>query len=218
MSLKSLLTRIQEELRRRDQVREEFQKSMRRATRLSKQAILFMHKERFEDAEILLSEVRKLFAQLQEVSKDHPDLVYTGIVEAALQEYAEGQIFLGLVKEGRFVEPKEINVPSIPYVLGLADVIGELRRRALDSLRRGDVKTGERCLQMMEQIFVELTAMDDAYLLVPGLRRKCDIARRIIETTRGDIAIEARRDSLERSIKELEKVVREKRRIEKTKA
>jgi predicted translin family RNA/ssDNA-binding protein len=49
--------------------------------------------------------------------------------------------------------------------------------------------------------------MDDAYMLVKGLRRKCDIARRIIEATRGDVTIEVRRSSLETSIKRLEETL-----------
>jgi predicted translin family RNA/ssDNA-binding protein len=39
---------------------------------------------------------------------------------------------------------------------------------------------------------------------VPGLRRKCDIARRIIETTRGDITQEVRRKSLEDQLRRFE--------------
>jgi predicted translin family RNA/ssDNA-binding protein len=42
-------------------------------------------------------------------------------------------------------------------------------------------------------------------MLVPGLRRKCDIARRIIETTRGDVTQEARRKSLENYLKRFER-------------
>jgi translin len=131
-------------------------------------------------------------------------------VNAAHQEYAEAKTLLALVEESRFVSPEEISVPSIDYVLGLADVIGELRRRALDSLREGKVKTAEKCLYLMEEIYVELMAMDEAYMLVPGLRRKSDVARHLIETTRGDITIEARRSSLERSMKDLEKLVKKK--------
>jgi translin len=209
VSLKSILAVIQKELTRKDEVVEEFHRSTRKATRLSKQAIRFVHMERNEDSKKSLLEADKLFARLKEVAKDYPHLIYTGMMEAALQEYAEGQIFLNLINEGRFVKPEEICVPSIPYVLGLADVIGELRRRTLDSFRRGQVKTGEICLQTMEQIFGEMTAMEEGYLLVPGLRRKCDIARRIIETTRGDVTFEVRRSSLEKSIKELEKAVSE---------
>ena len=78
-------------------------------------------------------------------------------------------------------------MPSVDYVLGLADVIGEYRRLALDNLREGEVKKGEECLEIMDQVFIQLLALDEAYMLVPGLRHKSDAARRIIEATRGDV-------------------------------
>jgi translin len=56
----------------------------------------------------------------------------------------------------------------------------------------------------MDEIFVELLALDETYMLVPGLRRKSDIARRIIEATRGDITQEVRRKSLEDYLKRFE--------------
>jgi len=210
LSLKTLLGKIQEELRKRETVHEDVQRDMRRATRLSKQAILFTHQQRFADAGKLLKEVNELFAKLRKVAKNYPDMIYSGIVDAAFQEYAEAQTLLHLVEENSFIDPEELGVPAISYVLGLADVIGEFRRRALDSLRKGDVKTAEKCLQTMEQIYVELMSMDEAYMLVPGLRRKSDVARHIIETTRGDITIEARRSTLEECMKNLEKIVRSK--------
>jgi translin len=217
MSLKSLLDRIQIELKEKDEVKEELRRDMRRATRLSKQAILFTHQERFGDAKELLKEAIELFTKLEKVSKNYPDLVYRGMVDAAYQEYAEAQVFLTLVRQEQFPDPRKLNVPSTPYVLGLADVIGELRRRSLDLLRKGDVRTAEKCLEIMEHIYVEMTAMDDAYLLVPGLRRKCDVARRIIEATRGDVTIEARRNSLGYSIEELKKSLRRERKLGKLK-
>jgi translin len=210
LSLKTLLGKIQEELQKRETVHEEVQRDMRRATRLSKQAILFTHQERFTDAENLLREVNKLFVKLRRVGKNYPDMVYIGMVDVAFQEYAEAQTLLHLVEQDRFIDPEELGIPAISYVLGLADVIGEFRRRALDSLRKGDVKTAEKCLQTMEQIYIELMSMDEAYMLVPGLRRKSDVARHIIETTRGDITIEARRSTLEECMKNLEKIVKSK--------
>jgi len=75
-------------------------------------------------------------------------------------------------------------------------------------MRREDVKTAEDCLLLMESIYVELMSMDEAYMLVPGLRRKSDVARHLIETTRGDITIEARRSSLEKCMENLEKIVK----------
>lgn len=217
MSLKSLLNRIQVELKGREEIWEEVRRDMQRATRLSKQSILFAHQERFSDAKKLLKEASELFAKLEKVSENFPDLVHTGMVDAAYQEYAEAHAFLALVRQKRFPNPRKLKVPSIPYVLGLMDVIGELRRRSLDSLRKGDVKTAEKCLEIMEQVYVEITAMDDAYLLVPGLRRKCDIARGVIEITRGDVTMEARRSSLKHSIEELKRTIEKGKKTGKTK-
>ncbi len=216
MALKSFISKIQRELKNKEEAKEKVHRNMRRATRLSKQAILFTHQKRFKDARKLLKETDKLFIELSEVAEVHPDLVYTGIVDAAMQEYAEAQTLLYLVEKNRFIAPEKLKVPADAYVLGLADVIGELRRQALDSLRAGDVRGAEHCLQVMEQIYVELMSMNEAYMLVPGLRRKCDVARRIIETTRGDITIEARRDSLEQSIRKLEKIFGRKRKVGKS--
>ena len=214
--MKSILDEIQKDLTRRDEIWEGVKRDMRRATRLSKQAILFVHQGRNDEARRLLDEARQLLSKLREVSKEYPDLVYTGMVDSAFQEYAEAQTFLGLIEKDRFLKPEELGVPSSAYVLGLADVIGEFRRRALDAIRRGDVDTAESCLQTMEHIYTELTGMDEGYLLVSGLRRKCDVARHIIESTRGDVTIEARRSSLEHSIIQLEKRIRRKEKIGKT--
>lgn len=202
---------------KREAVREEIQKDMRRATRLSKQAILFTHQGRFGDAKNLLEEASKLFAKLREVSEDYPDLFYSGLVSAAFEENAEAHTLLMLIKENRFIDPEEIGIPTVSYVLGLGDVVGELRRRALDLIRKGKVEEAEKCLETMEHIYSELTAMDDAYLLVSGLRRKCDVARHLIEITRGDVTIEARRTALEHSILKLEEKLGKKKKVRKTK-
>jgi len=207
LSLRKLLRKVKNELKQKEEVKEEIQKNMRRATRLSKEAILLIHQRRLAEARKSLEETDRLFSILTTLVREYPELSYSGPVSAAFQEYTEAQMLLCLVEKRRFIGPQEINVPSIDYVLGLADVIGELRRRALDMLRKGEIKTAEQCLETMEEIFSELTAMDDAYMLIPGLRRKCDIARHVIETTRGEITIESRRASLERSIRKLEKAM-----------
>jgi len=207
MSLKAILEKIQEELSGREEVREEVQRDMRKATRLSKQAIQVTHQERFDDAKAMLKEAKRLFAKLRETAKNYPYLLYSGSVGAAFEEHAEAHILLTLIQEDQFVSPKEIDVPVTPYVLSLGDVIGELRRRALDLIRRGNVEAAEKSLKMMEHIYSELTALDDAYIIIKGLRRKGDVARRLIEITRGDITSEVRRSALERSISKLEKTI-----------
>ncbi len=210
MSLNNILKQIQDELAKKDAARQDVQAAMRKCTRLSKTAIFHMHKQRLEDAEAVLEEAKELFGTLTSLTASYPDLLYMGIVEAALEEYTEAKIFLALIKEGRFLNSNEISVPMPAYILGLADVIGELRRQTLDYLRRNEVGKAEKNLELMETIYVELVNLDEANILVQGLRRKCDVARHVLEATRGDVTIEVRRTHLEDSIKNLRKRLEEK--------
>lgn len=200
-SLKAILKTIRKELKVKEKVREKAHVDMRKATSLSKQAILFIHQKRLREAEKLLGKAEEILSRLNEIAKEYPEMIHGGLFNTALQEYSEARIFLKLIEESRFITPLEINVPSIDYVLGLADVIGEFRRFALDALREGNVEKGEECLKIMDEIYTELMAMDEAYMLVPGLRRKCDVARKIIETTRGDLTQEVRRQTFEKYLK-----------------
>ena len=208
LSLETILQEVKSELMQKNKIREETHESMRKATSISKQSILLIHQKKYVEAEEFIENAKEIISSLQVLSKDYPELIYGSMFSAALQEYSEARIFLNLVKESRFVTPSEICVPSVDYALGLADVIGEYRRLALDNLREGDVKKGEECLKIMDQVFIQLLALDEAYMLVPGLRHKSDIARRIIETTRGDVTLEIRRKSLEDYLKKFQPVKR----------
>jgi translin len=199
--LEPVLQEIKKELMQKNTIRESTHDCMRKATSQSKQAILRIHQKKFDEAQKLVAEAKTLIQSVQEQAKEYPEVIYGGMLSSAFQEYAEANIFLTLIKEERFVAPAEIEVPSVDYVLGLADVIGEYRRLALDYLREGEVEKGVKCLQVMDEVFIQLLALDEAYMLVPGLRHKSDTARRIIENTRGDITLEVRRKSLEDYLK-----------------
>lgn len=205
-----ILGKIERELKKREEYKDKLYDAMRKATRLSKQAIFFVHRGRFDKARESLKEAEKLLGRLAEIPRVYEELVHRGIVDSAFQEYAEAHVFLKLTQENKFVGPEKIDVPSPSFILGLADVVGELRRWVLDSLREGDVKRAERGLELMEQIYNALVGMDEALHAVSELRRKNDVARRIVESTRGDVTIEVRRDSLERSIKKFERTLKTK--------
>jgi len=209
-ALKTILDETRKELMRKDKVRETAYRDLREATSLSKQAILLIHQKRLKEAEKFIEKAHKIITRVNDISASHPSIIYSGPYSAALQEYSESNIFLKLVQESRFITPQEIDAPSDDYVLGLADVIGECRRAVLDALREDDTKKGEKYLQTMDQIYIELMAMDESYMLVPGLRRKCDVARKLIEITRGDITQEIRRNELEKHLKQFEKYARSK--------
>jgi translin len=204
-TLRALLKEVKKELTDKEKFWEEASEKMRKTTSLSKQATLLSHQKRIDEAKKQIVKATNLIAELREMSKQYPAIIYGGMFSAALQEYAEANIFVNLIEESKFVTPTVIQVPPVDYVLGLADVVGELRRLSLDALREGNVQKGEKCLQLMDEIFIELEALDEAYMLVPGLRRKNDVSRRIIETTRGDITQEVRRKALEDVLLRFEK-------------
>jgi translin len=200
-TLKVILKEIKQDLIQKNQIREDTHEIMRKITSLSKRAILLMHQKKQIETEKTLKDATEKIVNLQSLAKQYPGIIYCGMFSEALQEYAEANIFFTLIKEGRFVKPEEIKVPPIEYTLGLADVIGEYRRLSLDTLREGDVEKGEEYLKLMDEIFIELLELDEAYMHVPGLRRKADVARKIIEVTRGDITQEVRRKNLEDYLK-----------------
>jgi len=56
----------------------------------------------------------------------------------------------------------------------------------------------------MDDIFAVLTTMDYPDAITGGLRRLTDIARSIIERTRGDLTLSLRQEKLEKSLRRLE--------------
>jgi translin len=207
-SLKSVLKEVKKELEEKEKIREDAHNSMRKATSLSKRAILFIHQKKTEETKKSIEQARQIISELSKAAETNPEIIHGGLFNAALQEYSEANILLGLTEKSKFVTPQKIRVPSVDYVLGLADVIGECRRLALDALREGNLEKSEEWLKTMDEIYIELMALDEAYMLVPGLRRKCDVARKVIEATRGDITQEVRRDVLEKSLKRFESLMR----------
>ena len=86
------------------------------------------------------------------------------------------------------------------YLQGLAEAVGELRRRCLDMLLKDNPTEAGRLLGEMDDIYGILVTMDYPDAITNGLRRQTDLARGIIEKTRGDITFSLRGEHLERAI------------------
>jgi predicted translin family RNA/ssDNA-binding protein len=56
----------------------------------------------------------------------------------------------------------------------------------------------------MEKTYEDLMALDRTSIL-PNFRRKLDASRRIVEATRGDVATDLRRMSLEKALRDVER-------------
>ena len=207
--LEDLVRRVAEELRGREAARDEVLSRARRMRMLSKQAILLIHNDAKMKAAANLEDVRRLFEETRPHVERYPELNHYEDVEAALEEYTEAAILLGLETKSTYPEPEDIGVGLTSYLLGLCDVPGELRREALDELRTGDFEAADAYLRRMEEIYLNLVSVEEASLLLKGLRRKLDTARGVIENTRAELTAEAGRRRLNESVSRLSERLRE---------
>jgi translin len=84
----------------------------------------------------------------------------------------------------------------------MGEAIGELRRHILDLLRRGDLERSEGLMAAMDEIYYLLITMDYPDAMTGGLRRTTDVARSIIERTRGDLSTTIIQQGLKNALEE----------------
>ncbi|MBN2335739.1 translin family protein [Candidatus Bathyarchaeota archaeon] len=198
--LQEIIKKVTEHLRALDEAKDGAYPKARKARTLSKQSILMLHKGEPEKAQRLISEAANLLTEVRGVGEAFPGIQSSETVVAALQEYAEAAILHSLITEKKYPTPEELGVEETDYVLGLADVTGELRRQALDHLRAGDLEAAERNLETMEEIYLYLIEAEETSMMLKGMRRKLDVARGVIERTRAEITAEAGRRRLSREL------------------
>ncbi len=196
-NLDDVISEIESRLDEKDEVRELAIKSSRTIARLAGSAIQGMH--RGDDSTSVLQETREEVFKLRSLLDGHPDLFHAGFVENAMQEACEAFLVHAIVQGEKLPSPKECGVTDTAYLLGLGDVVGELRRFALTALRDGDVASASRHLEQMERILDSLMRFDYPTALV-ALKRKQDVARSLIEKTRGEVAVAARSHELSKKL------------------
>jgi len=201
MELGELGETIRQRFEDKTSARERGLSASRAAIRSCGNAIRALHRYEFERAEELLGEARSALDEARTALQPHPELLNAGFVHDAEKEYAEGWITYSLVTGGGFPTPDELSVSVAAFMKGMAESIGELRRHILDLMRRGELKRCEELLGWMDEMYYLLTSMDYPDGITLGLRRLTDVARSIIERTRGDFTTSsiqsALRDALE---------------------
>src|SRR5512146_1781543 len=183
--------------------RDEALKQARQLTRACSLAIRAVHRDDKEAMEASLAEAQNLADKLREDLKRHPDLFFAGYTQDALKEFVEANVTCALIQNQPLQTPEELGVEDATYLNGLAEVVGELRRRTLDILRSGYSQEAERLLGHMDEIYSVLVTMDYPDAITSGLRRQTDLARSIIEKTRGDVTFSLRGQHLAEAIKNL---------------
>ncbi len=175
----------------------------RQLTRACSLAIRAVHRDESDVMNQHLEDARQLAEALTQGLGGYPDLLYAGYTQDALKEFVEANVTCALIHNQPLLTPQELDVSDATYLNGLAEVVGELRRRTMDILRHGYSQEAERLLGIMDDIFSVLVTMDYPDVITNGLRRQTDLVRGIIEKTRGDITFSLRGEHLEQAIQRL---------------
>ncbi|HAX69503.1 MAG TPA: haloacid dehalogenase [Anaerolineales bacterium] len=201
--LESIAEQIRKTFDARTSARDQALAQARQLTRACSLAIRAVHRDDVETMDAQLQEARQLADTLRNSLASHPDLYYAGYTQDALKEFVEANVTCALIQNQPLQTPEELIVEPATYLNGLAEVVGELRRRTLDILRHGYSEEAERLLGYMDEIYSILVTMDYPDAITNGLRRQTDLARGIIEKTRGDITFSLRGGHLEQAIGKL---------------
>jgi translin len=191
---------VRERLDEKVAARERALADARRSIRSSANAIRAVHRGDLAGADELIARSRdELQGGLAAVG-EHPDVRFAGYLQDAQKEYAEAHATRALVTGEPVPAPEDLDVEDAPFLNGVAEAIGEGRRHVLDLLRSGDVERGERVLERLEDLYGVLVTMDYPDAVTLNLRRSTDVARSLIEKTRGDLAIASMQRRIERAL------------------
>ncbi len=186
--VRGVLDRVFEDSRRyleeRDQVRDTAIKVSRDVIRLSGWAVTEYHKGDKGKAREYLRQAAEKAAEFLSLIKPYPELYYSGMAYNALSEYVEAAVFIAIAERESIPLPEELGVPPVPYLQGLGDVVGELRRLVLEKIRQEDFEEAWRLFRVMESIYLYLRGLDFPEAIAPGIRHKADVARRLTDDTK----------------------------------
>ena len=73
----------------------------------------------------------------------------------------------------------------------------------MDSLRKDELARCEDHMEIMDEIYSLLVSIDFPEGVTRGLRRSTDVARGILERTRGDLTLSIRQQRLEKKLADL---------------
>ncbi len=200
LDLDQLEAEVRTELDEKFAARELALKNCRKIIQASSKAIRALHRGDVEDADELLAAGRALIDEAEAPLAEHRDIYHAGFFYDAVKEYAEAELTKALVLKAPLPLPSDLGLHAVPYLKGLGEAVGELRRRLLDQLRKGELADAEDTFSDMETIHGLLAALDYPDGMTSSLRRTTDVARSLIERSRADLTTTIVQERLRRQL------------------
>ena len=120
----------------------------------SKQAIYAVHKNEFNQANKLIVNAEKGISNAFKIfSKSN--LKDIGSLKSALEEYVEAKTYLTFVRDNKLLLPNELfkEIHYETYLCGIADLTGEMSKRAVISATQGNFDDVKHIKTIIEDIY-----------------------------------------------------------------
>ena len=195
--MKDLEGHFSDQLERRDRLLKESRDVITSGSR----AIISVHQGKLKEATKELSQARSVLSSLKK-SSGGPVSRYLISPET---EYVEASAVLALAQGKAIPSRDALGASPEAYLLGLLDTVGELKRLVLDSIMHGKMVKAKAYFAVMEDLYSACSPMAVYDHVVNGTRRKIDVARMLVEDTRGLMTEEVRRESVASSLARLQK-------------
>ncbi|MFB5630334.1 MAG: RNA-binding protein [Nitrosopumilaceae archaeon] len=200
-NLKSSLTKVSKSLDAAQNSREYLIKNTRDVIISCSQSIIAAHKGDLADAKKKLLKAEKLLVE----NRKKADSESRRYLIAPEQELVEASCFIAIIENKSIPSIDSLKVSNESYILGLLDLIGELKRTVFDNIRNGKSKEASKIFEIMENLYLYLYPFAMYDKLVKEARKKLDVNRKLIEDARSAVTEEIRRANLIESMSKFKK-------------
>ena len=177
----------------------------REVIRFSANAIRTVHRGQFDEARGIIDQAAARLKETEAIRKDNPEIYFAGFLADARKEFSEANITLAVISGSNIPSHADLGIDPSSFLNGMAEVIGEVRRYILDALRRDSFEGCQDMMDVMDEIYGILVAVDFPEAVTAGLRRSTDAMRGVLERTRGDLTMSLRQRRLEMQLAEWER-------------
>ena len=188
--MESSLTEFSIHLKQVESSREKLIKENREIISSCSKAIILLHSNKIQEANDLIDNALNLLRDLKKfVISDLDRYLWP-----AEQEYVEACILKEIVEKKSDISSHiDLEVSHNAYLTGLLDCIGEIKRMIYDNLRRNDLETSLSLFVIIQSFYDQIYPFSFYDNIVPGVRKKLDVGKRIIEDVRITMTEEQRR-------------------------
>ena len=184
----------------RFEAREKAITESRKVIRSAANAIRSLHRSEWDEADLLIEDSGSRLTSINQALVGHPELMSHAVVLDAAKEYAEARITRAVFVGDPIPDFNDLEMDPIPYLHGLGEAVGEMRRRMLDLLRADRLDEAGTLLEQMDTIVDQLAEVDYPDGMTNGLRRTTDIARSLVERSRADLTATVVQERLRRDL------------------